>query len=244
VVSDEGVMVRLQNGAGKDAVIKRVGFSSSALAGNCSTGVIVGFLKAGAVKNFVSADPAACGAVARGVNRYKIEVEYSWLDSYTITHKGVGDLVSRVDVGAELGGGDYGGFGGSLVGYWKFDVDENPTSDSSGNGNDGTVADATWQGSGCQKGGCYYFDGNAYINANNDPSLDTPSTTNQFTIAAWIKPAIIASSKAIVEKGDRLRIYTQSANRFYIMTRFVGDSGGTAVNSISTYQADTWYHVA
>jgi hypothetical protein len=192
VVSDEGVMVRLQNGAGKDAVIKKIIFSSSALAGNCSTGVIVGFLKAGDTKNFVAADPAACGAVGGGVNKYKVEVEYSWLDSYTITHKGFGDLVSAVDAGAELGSGDYGGYG-DLVGYWKFDDGTGVSvSDSTGNNdatfygesfNDGTINGASWASG--KYGSGLSFDGvDDYVDAGDDASLDI---TGSLTVELWAK---------------------------------------------------------
>jgi len=134
-----------------------------------------------------------------------------------------------------------------LVGYWSFDgqytTSTDGTKDVSNNGNYGQFFSGVKPTAGIS-GQALSFDGvDDYVNVPYNSTLDSPSVTNEFTIEAWIYPNVVASNKAILERSDELRIYTQSANRFYIMTRFVGDAGGSAVNSITTYQANNWYHI-
>lgn len=107
---------------------------------------------------------------------------------------------------------DYGESG--LVGLWHMDEGSGITiTDSSGNGNSGTIAGATWSANdGGQwgnrkditfsKGSSLQFNGvNNSVNCGNKPSLQVSKT---FTIAAWVNYQGTSSSKSwnsIVDKG-------------------------------------------
>ncbi len=76
------------------------------------------------------------------------------------------------------------------VGYWSFDTGHGTTAyDESGQGNDGTITDATWQDeSMCVSGKCLWFDGSDdYISVVDESSLNP----GNITISAWIKTSVL-----------------------------------------------------
>jgi len=102
----------------------------------------------------------------------------------------------------------------SLKAYWKFDENTGTTaSDSSGNGNNGTLSlsGATWTAG--KIGNALSFDGiNGYVNTGNGASLNING--NQITIEAWV--------------------YTKSLSENYIISKFDGDTVTSGYNLLLT----------
>jgi len=126
-----------------------------------------------------------------------------------------------------------------LVGYWKLDGN---ASDSSGNGNDGTVVGGpTWTTS-CQKGGCLDFDGvNDRVDMANESSFDLDTT---LAILAWINwDGCCSSFESVVSKRSggtfayQFRMPSGTPN-----LSFLPSSGG-AVDG-SAVPTSVWTHVA
>ncbi len=105
-----GLTFILQNGAGRDMIIKGVSATSEALGSgvltcscnNTAQGSVL--LRNGASTSFsvITVPNGACAATdcnfrdtGRDKNRYQINVTYSWLDSPTITHILPGELLGR-----------------------------------------------------------------------------------------------------------------------------------------------------
>jgi hypothetical protein len=134
---------------------------------------------------------------------------------------------------------------GELVGWWKLDEASGETaSDSSGNGNVGTLqGDPAWRPLGGKVGGALKFDGiDDYVDCGSDASLDI---TNEITIAAWVKTNDSGNSQfnPYVTKGDRtygLKHHSRNTMEFVIYdgywraTHFPVDSSFNGV----------WHHLA
>lgn len=129
-----------------------------------------------------------------------------------------------------------------LVGWWKLDDSSGTTAtDSSGNGNNGTLVNmdppTDWISG--QVGGALDFDGgNDYVNCGNGESLDI---TGDITIAFWLYLDNFGSEPDIITKGN----YTQS------YSVWINSSGqirfalnNDRLTSNSTLSTGTWYHVA
>ncbi|MFB0524755.1 MAG: LamG-like jellyroll fold domain-containing protein, partial [Phycisphaerae bacterium] len=132
-----------------------------------------------------------------------------------------------------------------LVAHWKMDDNAATTSvvDSSGKGNHGT---AQWNTSTLSTpgkiNGALTFDGKSdYIDCGNNSSLDL---TNNFTIAAWVKPYSFSWLTGIVSK-----YHTVEANSYYLRldlnppynkVQFGGKSWATSLSSLN---ANQWYFV-
>ncbi len=85
-----------------------------------------------------------------------------------------------------------------LVGYWKFDEGNGTSaSDSSGNGNNGTlIGDPTWTEG--NSGYALYFNGSNYVDCGNAASLHVQN----YSLSAWIKPSIIGDTEhRIISNG-------------------------------------------
>jgi hypothetical protein len=82
-----------------------------------------------------------------------------------------------------------------LVGWWRFDEGTGTTAtDSSGNGNDGTIYGATWIDG--KFGKAMYFDGsNDYVEISADESFNFGKA---LTVSAWIKPDAILTTDFVV----------------------------------------------
>jgi len=132
-----------------------------------------------------------------------------------------------------------------LVGHWTMDDDAANTTvvDSSGYGNDGTARQNTSVLSTTGKSGsALTFNGSSdYINCGNDSSLDL---TDNFTIAAWIKPTSFSWLGGIVGK-----YHTYPANSYWLRLgsvypyNKVSFGGKTILNSSSTLNANQWYFI-
>ncbi len=134
--------------------------------------------------------------------------------------------------------------GGGLVAAYGFDQGSGTVApDSSGNGNNGTIANATWTTG--RFGGALNFNGtNAYVNL---PALGTFYNSG-FTLEAWVKKA----STTQVDKGV-LGSWTGDSNGgpmmwvdhiqgHYYLTLSKGLSN--YLDSGTTPSAGTWQHVA
>ncbi len=151
---------------------------------------------------------------------------------------------------------DYDNFviNGEAVAIWHLDEGEGTTaSDSSGNGNDGTLyggLDATGWTSDCIFGSCLKFDGvNDYIKVLNSASLNMGG--NEITVEYWIKfsngwyPESGGSwedDQKIFDKGDAyngVMIKNSGKHRFSIRPYA---PPYTETNKDS-WDADTWYYI-
>jgi hypothetical protein len=135
-----------------------------------------------------------------------------------------------------------------LVGFWGFDEGAGTTaSDSSGNGNNGTLINGPgWTGG--QVNGALSFDGdNDYVEVPDDPSFDI---ADEITVAAWINPAETNGWKTIVSKfahspGNRMDLYWVLYNG-RIAASLAGISGipGSYWGPDVPVETGVWMHVA
>jgi hypothetical protein len=137
-----------------------------------------------------------------------------------------------------------------LVGCWKFDEDSgNIAHDSSGNGNDGTIHDATWVTG--KVGSALHFNGiDSWVEIPTSPTL---SGLSQMTLEAWIKLDSLAPynlPKGIISKGDGVVMPSPHSEYelalFHTSPSFDVFNGngvffGTASNA--TPSTDTWYNI-
>jgi len=125
-----------------------------------------------------------------------------------------------------------------LVVHWKLDVDEDPQTDSSGNGHTGAVTGATWIAGG-QIDGALSFDGV------DDTVVATGYTgilgTNPRTCSAWIKTS--DDDASILWWG------TSAAGQRWVFRVTDGgvmriEVGGGNVVGTAVVTDNTWHHVA
>jgi len=142
----------------------------------------------------------------------------------------------------------------NLVGWWKFDEGSGTTaSDSSGNGNDGTLnGDTSWTAG---KVGSYAldFDGDGdYVEIADDDSL-TPSS--QITIAFWIynrggqmagiwKYASCAADEGSPGNSRAYLMYIEDSSHKARLGIFSTVDNFDAIDSVSTVPLNQWHHVA
>jgi type II secretory pathway pseudopilin PulG len=128
----------------------------------------------------------------------------------------------------------------SLVGWWKLDeTDSFTASDSSGNGNDGTLVNMTpdedWVTG--KIGGGLDFDGlNDYVNCQNSESLNI---TGDISIAAWI---FARSADLDIITKDSYDIAYSVWLSPACNIRFALNNDRLTTNL--TLSLDTWYHIA
>lgn len=132
----------------------------------------------------------------------------------------------------------------NLVGWWKLNeiADVNAT-DSSGNGNDGTLAGNPQWVTGILDG-ALEFDGNGdYINCGNGPTLQIQ---DQITLACWIRvPQFTRNWATIISKGDSSYRLSRGESNYAVHMGFNGATsmpyswfdGKKAVND------DQWHHI-
>ncbi|KYK27216.1 hypothetical protein AYK26_04095 [Euryarchaeota archaeon SM23-78] len=111
-------------------------------------------------------------------------------------------------------------------------------SDSSGNGNDGTINGATWT-SNSILGNALEFDGaNDYVDCGNNDLLNV----DYVTVSMWFKANSFQDNAGLIAKGD-------NNNRQYWIWTYQNslsteiDEGGFT-NYLYSLQAGTWYHLA
>ncbi len=134
----------------------------------------------------------------------------------------------------------------NLVLLMHFDADISPTSDSSGNNNNGTVNGATWTSSG-RFGGAFSYDGiNDYISradsglSSNFPGKDGTADTD-FTFSAWINLRRLVVSQMIVAKS----MPSDPGPKMFTLPINVSVFGANYNQSIGNIQllVDTWYNI-
>jgi len=131
--------------------------------------------------------------------------------------------------------------------HWKLDETSGTTaSDSSGNGNHGTlVGDPTWQpglGAVC---GALDLDGNGDYVKTGDTTTGLDFAPGSFSASAWINAREVANGwRAILEydrfsaSGNRFGLWLSGAGKFHFRV------GRDTKNSVQTLNANTWYLVS
>jgi len=137
----------------------------------------------------------------------------------------------------------------NTVALWRFDESVgNIAYDSSGNGNDGTIHEATWAGPNWTTEGKFdgalEFDGvDDYVEVLSTSAI-MPAT---LTVEAWVKPSKTGARQGLVSKWDgwvdaSYSLELTSDNRFLFYLH-----NGAATESIkgtTVITTGTWYHVA
>jgi len=103
---------------------------------------------------------------------------------------------ARIAAGMQFDASVLHGIGDQLIGEWKFDDNSNPTLDTSGFNNNGTVNNAIWNSSGGYNNrGFYNFD-----QTNNSITIPINSISNELTITTWVKNTT-GTPGGIITKG-------------------------------------------
>jgi len=132
----------------------------------------------------------------------------------------------------------------TMMGWWKFDEGTGTTAtDSSTNGNHGTITGASWTNDGkvCK---ALDFDGSDdYVDCGSDTSLDI---TDTITVAAWVKlnngGSDIWYDTVRRQTGYEISIQRGSSG---IIEIALNDGSWHWYDSVSTINLDgTWYHIA
>lgn len=137
--------------------------------------------------------------------------------------------------------------GSGLVASYGFNEGSGSTvSDQSGNGNHGSIFQATWYTAG-KFGKALAFDGtNDYVNVPDSNSLDL----NRFTLEAWVRPTANSGWRTVMlkENGSELAyaLYArESTNRPSGWLRTNPTSGSSkSVTGTSGLALNTWTHLA
>jgi hypothetical protein len=136
----------------------------------------------------------------------------------------------------------------SLVGWWKLDEGSGlVASDSSGNGNDGTIGGSpNWIAAGKIDGALEFNGTDCYINVGNGSSLQI---RDEITIAFWIKSSGFGSNgwAAIISKGDGSWRMSRSANTGSSLHMGVGGTtvaGNTYFDATTEVTDNEWHHGA
>ncbi len=127
----------------------------------------------------------------------------------------------------------------NLLAYWTFDEGGGSIAyDSTGNGNTGTVAGASWTsglfGSALSSGGT------SQVNVANSASLNP---VNGITVSAWVNPSDWFNTPRILEKGKSFNQYALFCTNETLFTfQLSGVTNGTL--SVSPPAEGVWHHVA
>jgi hypothetical protein len=130
-----------------------------------------------------------------------------------------------------------------LVAYWKFDEGSGTTvSDSSGNGNTGTLVNGPLWAAG-KVGNALYFDGiDDNITVADSNSLDLSSS---FTLSAWVNPvSTFTDFRSIFAKNYTYYLYASVAGYCGNGSPLGGFEGVGAVCQPSPLPINTWTHLA
>ena len=130
----------------------------------------------------------------------------------------------------------------SLVASYSFNENSGLTAgDSSGNSNNGSISNATWN-TGGKYGSALSFNGtNSIVSVNDSNSLDL---TTGMTIEAWVKPTTLSSWRTIILKEKT----TSLAYALYANTDTGKPSaemyGTSALAGTTQLPLNTWTHIA
>lgn len=133
-----------------------------------------------------------------------------------------------------------------LVAYYPFKGNANDESTNSNNGTvNGAVLTADKDGA---ANSAYSFNSNSYINCGNDTSLQIAGNGAEVTMSAWFKTSDASAHQYIISKG---RDYTSNCGYHIDITGGkartlirLSDETTAWVQSTTSIQNDTWYHVA
>jgi outer membrane lipoprotein-sorting protein len=150
--------------------------------------------------------------------------------------------VDEIDANGKVTTGDVWSFNtGKLVGWWKFDESTGTiASDSSGNGNNGTLkGNPVWRPTGGVLGGAIELSGKGdYVEINNESAFDI---NGQITISAWVNITDVPQEwTGIVTKGDSAwRLSTSFAQNVF----HFGVSSSAYLNGQATVDSGQWHNV-
>jgi hypothetical protein len=149
--------------------------------------------------------------------------------------------VDGIDANGKVTTGDVWSFNtGALVGWWKFDETTGSTaSDSSGNGNNGTLkGNPVWRPTGGVSGGAIELSGKGdYVEIANEANFDI---NDQITVSAWVNITDVPQEwTGIVTKGDSAwRMSTSYAkNAFHFV------AGSDYLNGQIAVDSGQWHNV-
>ena len=128
-----------------------------------------------------------------------------------------------------------------LVAAYSFSEGSGATvADASGNGNTGTIVNATWTNSGKYGNALAFNESNARVDISDSTSLRLSSG---MTLEAWVQPSIVNSTwRDVVYKGnDNYYLAGTSPNG---SLPAVGATGGTTIYGNSALTVNTWAHLA
>lgn len=134
---------------------------------------------------------------------------------------------------------------GGPAGYWKLDDDAGlVATDSSGNGNDGTLTNGTAWAVGRINGALSFDGNNDYVEVANSAFLNPGGA---ITIAGWINPSQVSTAQNVVSKGTTqnsqyvLRLQGGSNPRMRFMTKA---NSLVSMFAPTKIQPNVWTHVA
>ncbi len=179
-----------------------------------------------------------------------------WIDNVTIYDyaRSIGQVKTDAispssQIAVAFGTGSKDRLSDGLVGWWKLDETSSPAVDFSGNGSNGT-----WSGNTVASSGKFAnaadFDGtNDHINIS-DSDLFSPTTTNKFTVSAWLNPATVSVYQEPISKGAGSNYeWMISVNAFgAVKGTLLQTLGGSDYlgfqTSTGAIAANQWTHVA
>jgi chitodextrinase len=137
------------------------------------------------------------------------------------------------------------GTSGLVAAYGFEEGTDTTTADSSGNGNAGTITNATWTTAG-RFGSALVFNGNAMVTITDAPEL---RLTTAMTLSAWVNPSQVTSGwRDVIYKG--LDVYFLEATSEPGGAPVSGGKFGTTMDSVvalwgpAALQVHTWSYLA
>ncbi len=133
-----------------------------------------------------------------------------------------------------------------LVGWWRFDEGSGTTAtDSSENGNHGSIHGATWTTNGYHHT-ALQFDGNVYVEITNSPTLDIAGS-NPLTVALWANASRQVTMHILGKREGCSPVQYQMVDEYgYGGLLFGGDgcAHSICVNTGTHLPASMWTHLA
>ncbi|MDO8429063.1 MAG: DUF2341 domain-containing protein [Candidatus Daviesbacteria bacterium] len=221
-------------------------------------GVSIGSTASTWTTSIATANPLSIGALTtNGTNYYhpfKGQIDEVKIYNYALTAAQVranfasrggeasGSVLGQSDVNENLSNG--------LVGYWKQDETSGDAADSSGNGATLTNNASTTFTTGKFSNGGTFNGTSQYFSSSS--TWDDPKVT--FTWATWFKPTADLSSSMTPSYQSLVAEYASASNYNSLIyskgdgsLRFDITASGsffTPISYVSTYTANTWYHVS